>query len=114
MEYFLPGQLDIRLHGKSGANSKSQNVGVADLAGRDVDFPSIVDPFVESLVDRVARLQSEADQAQLGRNRELEPLVSADQGSKVLSQFDLDINEMPIKGLQDQGNVLSTCCLMCF
>ena len=96
MEYFLPGQLDIRLQGKSRANSKSQNVGVADLAGRDVDFPSIVDPFVESLVDRVARLQSEADQAQLGRNRELEPLVSPDQGSKVFSQFDLDINEMPI------------------
>ena len=80
-----------------------------------MDFPSIVYPFVESLVNNVARPQSEADEAQLGRNRQLEPLVGLDQGSKVLSQFDLDLNEMSISGAQD--NVfpsLSTWYLMCF
>ena len=90
IQYFLPGQLDIRLQGKSGTNCKPQNVGLADFARRDVDFPGLVDLFVESLVDCIARPEPEADQAQLGRNRELEPLVCPDQSRKFLSKFDLD------------------------
>ena len=89
-EYLLPCQLDVRLQGKSGTNCKPQNVCLADLAGRDVDLPSIVDLLVERLVDSVAGSQPEADQTQLGRNRELEPLVGSDQSSEILRQFDLE------------------------
>ena len=89
IQYFLPGQLDVRLHSKSGTNCEPQNVGLADFARRDVDFPSIVDLFVQRLVDSIARFQPEADQAQLGRDRQVEPLVCPDQTRKFLSQFDL-------------------------
>ena len=114
IQYFLPGQLDVGLQGKSGTNCKPQNVGLADLARRDVDLPSIVDLFVERLVDSIAGSQPEADQAQLGRNRQVEPLVGPDQSGKFLSKFDLKVNDIK----KSPGTFVSpappTCCLMCF
>ena len=81
--------MNVRLHGESGTNGEPQDVGIPDLGGSEVDLASVVDLLVERLIDRVAGLQSEADQPQLGRNWKLESLVLSDELSKILSKFDL-------------------------
>ena len=90
VEDFLPGKMNVSFQCKPGADGESQDEGVSHFGGSHVDLPSLVYLLVESLIDRVARSQSEADQPQLGRERQLEPVVLFHQLSKIFRKFYLN------------------------
>ena len=89
VDNLLPGQLNVGLHSEPGAHGKPQDVGVRHFGGSNVNLAGIVDLLVESLVDGVTGLQSEADQPQLGRKGKLEPVVLFDEVRKIFGKFDL-------------------------
>ena len=87
--HLLPGELNIRLDCKPGADGEPQDVRLPDLARGDVDPPRLVDLRVELLVDCVRAFQPEADKSHRCRHRQFKPFVSLNQFGKFLSKHHL-------------------------